>query len=106
MRHHTPPICHRASGNVHHNNAATRAGVRSVTASKIGAITAPKLIIHSPDDEIIPFAMGRALYEKAAEPKQFLEIKGGHNEGFLVSGNLYVDGLKDFLDRYFPEQQH
>ncbi len=51
--------------------------------------------------------MGRALYEKAAEPKQFLQIKGGHNEGFLVSGKLCVQGLKDFLDRYFPDQaQH
>jgi hypothetical protein len=76
------------------------------TIDKIGGITAPKLIIHSPDDEIIPFALGRALYEKAAEPKQFLQIHGGHNEGFLVSGNLYVDGLKDFLDRYFPHQAH
>ena len=74
---------------------------RYSTIDKIGAITAPKLIIHSPDDEIIPFAMGRALYEKAAEPKQFLQIKGGHNEGFLVSGELYVQGLNDFISKYW-----
>jgi uncharacterized protein len=78
---------------------------RYATIDKIPAITCPKLIIHSPDDEIIPFFMGRALYEKAAQPKQFLQIQGGHNEGFLVSGNLYVQGLKDFLDRYFPETE-
>ena len=71
------------------------------TIDKIPAITAPKLIIHSPDDEIIPFAMGRALYEKAAGPKQFLQIHGGHNEGFLVSGNLYVEGLDAFISKYW-----
>ncbi len=32
---------------------------RYATIDKIGAITAPKLIIHSPDDEIIPFAHGQ-----------------------------------------------
>jgi len=71
------------------------------TIDKIPAVTAPKLIIHSPDDEIIPFAMGRALYEKAAQPKQFLQIQGGHNEGFLVSGNLYVQGLDAFISKYW-----
>ena len=77
---------------------------RYSTIDKIGSITAPKLIIHSPDDEIIPFALGRVLYEKAAQPKQFLQIKGGHNEGFLESGELYVQGIKDFLDMYFTKQ--
>jgi fermentation-respiration switch protein FrsA (DUF1100 family) len=71
------------------------------TIEKIANITAPKLIIHSPDDEIIPFVMGRALYEKAAGPKQFLQIQGGHNEGFLVSGNLYVQGLDAFISKYW-----
>jgi uncharacterized protein len=74
---------------------------RYATIDKIGAIFAPKLIIHSPDDEIIPFAHGRALYEKAAQPKQFLQIKGGHNEGFLVSGKLYEQGLDDFISKYW-----
>ncbi len=75
------------------------------TIDRIPAITAPKLIIHSPDDEIIPFDMGLTLYEKAAEPKQFLQIRGDHNEGILVSGELCVQGFKDFLDRYFPETE-
>jgi fermentation-respiration switch protein FrsA (DUF1100 family) len=74
---------------------------RYATIDKIGAIAAAKLIIHSPDDEIIPFAQGRALYEKAAEPKQFLQIRGGHNEGFLVSGDMYVKGLDNFISKYW-----
>jgi len=74
---------------------------RYATIDKISSIKAPKLIIHSPNDEIIPFAQGQALYEKAAEPKQFLRIKGGHNEGFLVSGKLYEQGLDDFISKYW-----
>jgi fermentation-respiration switch protein FrsA (DUF1100 family) len=74
---------------------------RYATIEKIANITVPKLIIHSPDDEIIPFEQGRTLYEKAAEPKQFLQIRGGHNEGFLASGNLYVQGLDDFISKYW-----
>ena len=76
---------------------------RYATIDKIGSIKTPTLIIHSPDDEIIPFAFGRALYEKAGGPKQFLQIKGGHNEGFLESGELYVQGIKNFLDRHFTD---
>jgi len=71
------------------------------TIDKIGSIAAPTLIIHSPDDEIVPYAQGRALYEKAAGPKEFLQIKGGHNEGFLVSGELYVQGLNHFISKHW-----
>jgi fermentation-respiration switch protein FrsA (DUF1100 family) len=67
------------------------------TMDKVASIGCPKLIVHSPEDEIVPFAHGRAIYEQAAPPKEFLEIRGGHNEGFLVSGKLYTEGLEKFL---------
>jgi fermentation-respiration switch protein FrsA (DUF1100 family) len=66
---------------------------------KIQSISCPKLIIHSPDDEIVPFEHGNSIYEKAHQPKEILEIKGGHNEGFLISGNLYIEGLQNFLNK-------
>ncbi len=65
-------------------------------------IKAPLLIAHSRHDEIIPFSHGRELYELATDPKDFLEMKGGHNDGFIVSGSSYVDGLRAFLDRHLP----
>jgi uncharacterized protein len=71
---------------------------RYKTEKKIALIGSRKLIIHSRGDEIIPFEHGRLLYEKAALPKQFLEIRGGHNEGFLQSGDVYIGGLRSFLD--------
>ena len=71
---------------------------RYATLDKIGLIKCQKLIIHSRTDEIIPFEHGRKLYEKAAPPKEFLEISGGHNEGFMLSGDVYSEGLRRFLD--------
>ena len=63
----------------------------------IKSIHCPVLIVHSPDDEIIPYDLGRKLYDAANQPKQFLQIHGGHNEGFLLSGTTYTHGLRDFL---------
>ncbi|MCX5798390.1 MAG: alpha/beta hydrolase [Proteobacteria bacterium] len=70
------------------------------TVEKIRFIKCPKLIIHSPEDELIPYKFGKSLYEKASLPKEFLEIKGGHNDGFLISGKVYSEGVKKFLEKY------
>ncbi|HBR17081.1 MAG TPA: alpha/beta hydrolase [Deltaproteobacteria bacterium] len=64
---------------------------------KVSRIGIPKLIIHSPQDEIIPFEHGVTLFEKATGPKEFLRIAGGHNEGFMISGKTYIDGLDRFV---------
>jgi hypothetical protein len=68
---------------------------------KVGNVKIPKLFIHSPGDEIVPYDQGVKLFEKAQEPKEFLSISGGHNEGFLASGRTYKDGLEAFLTKYF-----
>lgn len=67
------------------------------------AIHAPVLIVHSRDDEIIPFHHGERLYAAANEPKRFLPIAGGHNDGFLISGARYRDGLRDFLNAHLRD---
>lgn len=57
----------------------------------------PLLVIHSRDDEIIPFDMGRTVFEAATGPKTFLEIGGDHNAGYWLSRETYVPALDDFL---------
>lgn len=39
----------------------------------------PVTVIHSPHDEIVPFELGRKVFESAPEPKRFIEASGGHN---------------------------
>ena len=65
--------------------------------SLVGEIHTPKLIIHSVDDDIIPYEMGRSLYQACANPKRFLKLKGPHNSAFLDSQQIYVRGIRDFL---------
>jgi len=71
------------------------------TIDKVSSLALPKLFIHSPEDEIIPFDQGMRLFEKASEPKEFLKLRGDHNEGFFLSGELYINGLQQFISRYF-----
>ena len=61
------------------------------------AIRCPKLFVHSLQDEIVPFGLGLRLYREAANPKELLKIRGGHNDGHLVSEHRYLEGLQEFL---------
>jgi len=48
--------------------------------SKIRDVIAPVLVIHGADDRVIPYSMGRAIYENARGQKRFVMIDGaGHN---------------------------
>jgi hypothetical protein len=60
-------------------------------------IERPVLIIHSRDDELIPFHHGQALYAAANPPKQFLEIRGGHNDANFLTNTDYARGFDEFL---------
>ena len=62
-------------------------------------VTCPVLVIHSSSDELIPFKFGRQLFESAREPKEFLEISGGHSTGFMVSSRKYEDAVSAFIRR-------
>ena len=70
--------------------------------AKIRDIHAPLLVIHSPEDDVIPYAHGKRLFEAANEPKTFFEIHGGHNEGFILSMDSYVESWEEFLKDILP----
>lgn len=64
----------------------------------IRGVRMPLLVVHGEQDEAIPIASGRALFEAANEPKTFHAMPGaGHN-------NLYdfpiVEVMQSFLDRH------
>lgn len=67
------------------------------TRSKIDGVGAPLLVIHGTDDRIIPFEMGRKLYEIAPQPKQFWPVQGGtHNDIVEAAGAAYRQRLAAF----------
>ena len=67
------------------------------TAKFVQKVNCPVLVIHSPDDEIIPYSLGRKVYDAANQPRLMLDINGDHNGGFLRSQPHYGRGLKQFL---------
>jgi len=67
------------------------------TKSYLKDISLPILIIHSEDDDLVPFKNGKSIFESANKPKSFLKIRGDHNLGFIQSHEIYVEGLKKFL---------
>lgn len=68
-------------------------------------ISAPVLVIHSPDDEIVPFRHGKELYGSIKGPKAFVEIHGSHNRGFIDSLKVYASSIDDFIKVYFREKE-
>ena len=67
------------------------------TTKYLKDINYPVLVIHSEDDNIVPFKYGEAVFKNANEPKTFVKIGGDHNYGFLQSKQIYADAIKNFL---------
>jgi fermentation-respiration switch protein FrsA (DUF1100 family) len=67
------------------------------TIDFIKDVHCPAMLIYSRNDELVPFEFGSELYEAANEPKEFVEIFGSHNDGFLVSGETYKEAWIEWL---------
>lgn len=65
---------------------------------RIAGLRAPLLILHGAEDDLVPPAQGRALFEAAASAdKRFVEVAGaGHTNVWLPEGQR---ALYRFLDR-------
>lgn len=68
------------------------------TLEQLKDVECPVFVAHSPQDEIVPFEHGQALYEAAPSPKQFLELQGGHNNGFVYMREEWAEALGEFMD--------
>jgi fermentation-respiration switch protein FrsA (DUF1100 family) len=78
------------------------------TVGYLRQVRCPVLVVHSRTDELVPFQFGLELYETANEPKEFVEITGSHNDGFLISGQIYTNNLREwlkFVRKYQPQAQ-
>lgn len=71
---------------------------RYKTADYIRDVACPVMVMHSKSDELVPFDFGTAVFNVAGEPKRFVEISGGHNDGFLVSGETYRTAWNEFVE--------
>ena len=78
--------------------------IRYDNRENLKRISAPVFIAHSRDDDIVPYAHGKKLFEAANAPKAFLEMSGGHNDGFIFTRPEWISQLAAFLDA-LPEKK-
>ncbi|MFA4944807.1 MAG: alpha/beta hydrolase [Lentisphaeria bacterium] len=76
---------------------------RFPTGEFLAKVACPVLVLHGPADEIVPYANGRRLYERAHGPKQFLPLRGGHNDGRLEEDPDLRQNLLRVLDAWTAE---
>ena len=67
---------------------------------KIMKVTSPKLHFHSMSDDVVPYELGKKLFDNAQGPKKFVNLQGGHNDSFLISEETYAAGLDSFIGEY------
>ena len=70
------------------------------TAAYVARVHVPTLVIHSRDDETIPFLHGEELRRRASGPAQLLEIFGDHNAALMLSRPKLTEGMRNFLEAH------
>jgi len=71
--------------------------LRHATRDYVQDVRVPVLIVHSRDDEIVPFHHGEAIFDAAGEPRTLLVLRGGHNDAYVRDEANYIKGLRAFL---------
>lgn len=72
------------------------------TAQHLEVLRRPLLVLHSPEDEIMPFTLGEKVFAAAHDPKMFVTLRGDHNNGFLLSQPGYEQAIGKFLATHLP----
>lgn len=72
--------------------------MRHPTQEHVANTRSPVLVIHSRDDEIIPYHHGERIFESAGGRGALLTLRGSHNDAWLRDQASYIKGLRDFLD--------
>lgn len=65
--------------------------------SRIGRLAIPVMVVAGTQDRLVPPALSRILYEATSEPKQWVDVPGGHNEVF--GSPQFSDALETFMGR-------
>jgi uncharacterized protein len=71
---------------------------RFPTAERLAGVSTPALVLHGDADQVIPFALGRALFDRLSGDKTFVAIPGGdHNDAKPVDEQLYWNAVEAFV---------
>lgn len=76
------------------------------TLNKLKNVRCPVLIVHSREDELIPFRHAEQLYAAVSGRKDLLELGGLHKGGYQPTLEKYHEGVKRFLVEYSEIQMN
>lgn len=76
--------------------------VRYDSLARVRNLRCPLLVLHGPRDTIVPYRMGRELFDAAPGPKAFADLEGDHNDGGPVASPAARTALRAFLDEHLP----
>lgn len=58
----------------------------------------PLLVIHGNKDQVVPFAHAEELFERASEPKRFVQLPDcAHSDIWCNSPEMYVEAVREFV---------
>jgi pimeloyl-ACP methyl ester carboxylesterase len=70
---------------------------RFPTAERLAGVDTPVLVLHGDADRVIPFALGRALFDRLTGDKMFVAIPGGdHNDVKPANERVYWGAVDAF----------
>ena len=73
---------------------------------RLKEVHVPVLVLHGDQDTMIPYELGRAVFDAAHEPKEFVTIRGAdHNDLHLVGGEIYYEALLRFARKVVLRNQ-
>lgn len=75
------------------------ASYRLDTVGHLRGFTRPVLIVHAERDSVIPFRLGRELFERLDAPKAFVTLKDGdHNDLYDARNTTYWKPIHAFIE--------
>jgi len=73
---------------------------RFPTAEILRQVPSPTLVMHGDADTVVPFALGRALFDRLGGAKEFVTIHGGdHNDVAPPDPRAYWGAVDAFISR-------
>jgi fermentation-respiration switch protein FrsA (DUF1100 family) len=70
---------------------------RFASIDRVPQLATPKLVLHAPGDDVIPYAHGQRVFAAAARPKRFVTVRGTHSTAFREDSARYYGAIAQFV---------
>ena len=73
---------------------------RFPSLERMPKVTEPLLVLHSPQDKLVPLSMGEQLFSAAgSKDRRFVHVEGGHEVAFRVDSAIFFRAFREMVNR-------